>query len=158
MTASLRGREPGSRGSSTAGRRYQAAQWKHWLRTLIRVWQWFVKCSHELYKGPINLITNSNPVYNHPIMWQYHCHKLIYFTYSCPCRFTPPGEIAPVTLWIGGWVGPRAGLDLWRREKGCPCRKWNPGRSAGSPSLYQLSYPDVCLNNMDLKYSLQILR
>jgi hypothetical protein len=22
-----------------------------------------------------------------------------------------PGEIAPDTLWIGGWVGPRAGLE-----------------------------------------------
>jgi hypothetical protein len=25
-------------------------------------------------------------------------------------RFTP-GERAPCTHWIGGWVGPRAGLD-----------------------------------------------
>jgi hypothetical protein len=25
-------------------------------------------------------------------------------------RFTP-GETAPDTRWIGGWVGPRAGLD-----------------------------------------------
>jgi hypothetical protein len=23
----------------------------------------------------------------------------------------PPGERAPGTLWIGGWVGPRTGLD-----------------------------------------------
>jgi hypothetical protein len=23
----------------------------------------------------------------------------------------PPGERAPCTLWIGGWVGPKAGLD-----------------------------------------------
>jgi hypothetical protein len=29
---------------------------------------------------------------------------------SRPCRFTP-GEIAPGTHWIGGWVGPRVGLD-----------------------------------------------
>jgi hypothetical protein len=29
---------------------------------------------------------------------------------SRPCRFTP-GEKAPRTHWIGGWVGPRAGLD-----------------------------------------------
>jgi hypothetical protein len=27
-----------------------------------------------------------------------------------PGRFTP-GEITPGTHWIGGWVGPRAGLD-----------------------------------------------
>jgi hypothetical protein len=29
---------------------------------------------------------------------------------SRPGRFTP-GEIAPGTRWIGGWVSPRAGLD-----------------------------------------------
>jgi hypothetical protein len=29
---------------------------------------------------------------------------------SRPGRFTP-GERAPGTNWIGGWVGPRAGLD-----------------------------------------------
>jgi hypothetical protein len=29
---------------------------------------------------------------------------------SRPGRFTPR-ERAPVTHWIGGWVGPRAGLD-----------------------------------------------
>jgi hypothetical protein len=29
---------------------------------------------------------------------------------SRPCRFTP-GERAPGTHGIGGWVGPRAGLD-----------------------------------------------
>jgi hypothetical protein len=49
MAASLRGREPGGRGTSTVGRRYQAAHWRPWLRTLASVWQWSVKCSHELY-------------------------------------------------------------------------------------------------------------
>jgi hypothetical protein len=29
---------------------------------------------------------------------------------SRPCCFTP-GERAPSTHWIGGWVDPRAGLD-----------------------------------------------
>jgi hypothetical protein len=29
---------------------------------------------------------------------------------SRPGRFTP-GERAPSTYWIGGWEGPRAGLD-----------------------------------------------
>jgi hypothetical protein len=29
----------------------------------------------------------------------------------CPCCFTP-GETAHGTHWIGGWVGPRAGLDV----------------------------------------------
>jgi hypothetical protein len=27
-----------------------------------------------------------------------------------------PGK-KPGTHWIGGWVGPRAGLDFWRKEK-----------------------------------------
>jgi hypothetical protein len=48
MAASLRGREPGNRGTSTVGSHYQAALWRPWLRTLVFVWQWFVKCSHEL--------------------------------------------------------------------------------------------------------------
>jgi hypothetical protein len=29
---------------------------------------------------------------------------------SRPCRFTT-GERTPDTYWIGGWLGPRAGLD-----------------------------------------------
>jgi hypothetical protein len=48
MAASLRGREPRRRGTSTVGRCYQAAQWRTWLRTLVCVWQWSVKCRHEL--------------------------------------------------------------------------------------------------------------
>jgi hypothetical protein len=31
-------------------------------------------------------------------------------------RFTP-GERAPGTHWIGGWVGPRAGLDDMEKKK-----------------------------------------
>jgi hypothetical protein len=27
---------------------------------------------------------------------------------SRPCRFTPLGERAPGTHWIGGWVGPQS--------------------------------------------------
>jgi hypothetical protein len=30
---------------------------------------------------------------------------------SRPSRFIPGGKRAPGTHWIGGWVGPRAGLD-----------------------------------------------
>jgi hypothetical protein len=71
MAASLRGREPGNRGSSTVQRCYQAAQWRPWLVILVCVWWWFVKCSHELYKSPINQITNPNPVYSHSATWQY---------------------------------------------------------------------------------------
>jgi hypothetical protein len=35
---------------------------------------------------------------------------------SRPGRFTP-GERAPGTHWIGGWVGPRAGLDNVEKRK-----------------------------------------
>jgi hypothetical protein len=31
-------------------------------------------------------------------------------------RFTP-GEGAPCTHWIGGWMGPRAGLDAVAKEE-----------------------------------------
>jgi hypothetical protein len=63
---------------------------------------------------------------------------------SRPSRFTP-GERTPGTNWIGGWVGPRAGLDDVEKRKlltlpgleirtlGCPAR---------NQSLYRLRYPD----------------
>jgi hypothetical protein len=55
-------------------------------------------------------------------------------------RFTP-GEGTPGTHWIGGWVGPRAGLDAGDRRKIlCPCRGSNPDRPARSQTLYCLSY------------------
>jgi hypothetical protein len=44
-----------------------------------------------------------------------------------------PRETAPSTHWIGGWVGPRAGLDaVVKRKIPSPCGEWNPGRSARS--------------------------
>jgi hypothetical protein len=39
-------------------------------------------------------------------------------------RFTP-GERTPCTHWIGGWVGPRAGLDAGARRKISSCRGSN---------------------------------
>jgi hypothetical protein len=35
---------------------------------------------------------------------------------SCLCCFTP-GETAIGTHWIGGWVGPRTGLDAVEKRK-----------------------------------------
>jgi hypothetical protein len=35
---------------------------------------------------------------------------------SRPGRFTP-GNLAPRTHWIGGWMGPRAGLDDVEKRK-----------------------------------------
>jgi hypothetical protein len=31
--------------------------------------------------------------------------------------FTPPGEVAPGVHWIGGWMGPRIGLDDVEKRK-----------------------------------------
>jgi hypothetical protein len=65
------------------------------------------------------------------------------FSASRPDRFTP-GERAPGTYWIGGWVGPRAGLDDMEKWKLLPLPglELRPlGRPACSQSLYRLSYP-----------------
>jgi hypothetical protein len=45
---------------------------------------------------------------------------------SRPGRFNPT-ERAPVTHWIGGWVGPRAGLDAVVKRK---IRESNPQSSS----------------------------
>jgi hypothetical protein len=53
-----------------------------------------------------------------------------------------PREKHPGTHWTGGWVGPRAGLDIEARTKILYlCRGLNPGRSVHSQSPYYLSYP-----------------
>jgi hypothetical protein len=45
---------------------------------------------------------------------------------SRPGRFTPR-EKAPDTHWIGGWVGPRGGLDaVMKRKILSPCRDSSP--------------------------------
>jgi hypothetical protein len=37
------------------------------------------------------------------------------------------GEETPITHWIGGWVGPRASLDILEKRKiSCPCWDSNP--------------------------------
>jgi hypothetical protein len=38
-----------------------------------------------------------------------------------------PGEIAPDTHCIGGWVGPDPVLIVWSRENYCFCQELNPG-------------------------------
>jgi hypothetical protein len=62
--------------------------------------------------------------------------------------FTPrpscqKGEWSPSILWIGGWVGPRSGLDdveqrIFLTLPGLEIRP--PGRKARSQSLYRLCY------------------
>jgi hypothetical protein len=60
---------------------------------------------------------------------------------SRPGRALPLGEWTPGTHCIGGWVGPRAGLDAEVRGKIlCLCRGSNPGRSVRSRTLYWLGY------------------
>jgi hypothetical protein len=56
---------------------------------------------------------------------------------SRPCRLTP-GERVPGTHWIGGWVGPRAGLDDVEKRKffTLPGLELRPlGRPARSQSI-----------------------
>jgi hypothetical protein len=55
-----------------------------------------------------------------------------------------PGEKAPGTHWIDGWVDPRAGLDDVEKRKflALPEFELRPvGRPARSQSLHRLRYP-----------------
>jgi hypothetical protein len=76
---------------------------------------------------------------------------LIGGVFSLTLRPLYPGERIPGTYWIGGWVGPRAGLDDVEKRKfltlsglellpfGCPAR---------SQSLYRLRYPgSICTSH-----------
>jgi hypothetical protein len=63
---------------------------------------------------------------------------------SRPGRFTP-GERAPDTHWLGGWVYSRADLDDVEKRKFLtfPGLELRPlGLPARSQSLYRLRYPD----------------
>jgi hypothetical protein len=55
--------------------------------------------------------------------------------------FTPV-PLYPCTHWIGGWMGPRVGLDHVEKRKILHCWEPNPGRRARISSLYRLSHPD----------------
>jgi hypothetical protein len=58
-------------------------------------------------------------------------------------RFNP-GESTPGTLWVGGWVVPRASLDDMEERKffTLPGLELRPlSHPARSQSLYQLNYP-----------------
>jgi hypothetical protein len=66
---------------------------------------------------------------------------------SCLGRFTPG------THWMGGWVGPRTGLDVVEKRKvALLCRESNPGRPARSLSLYRLSHLDSQHTKMPLLF------
>jgi hypothetical protein len=62
---------------------------------------------------------------------------------SCPGLFTPR-EKTPGTHWIGGWVDPRAGLDMVSKRKiPSTCQESNPNHPIVQPiaSCYTDSYP-----------------
>jgi hypothetical protein len=72
---------------------------------------------------------------------------------SRPSRFTP-GERAPGTHWVGGWVGPRASLDDVEKRKfltlpGLELRLL--GRPASNQSLYRLRYPGSLITVSDFQ-------
>jgi hypothetical protein len=63
---------------------------------------------------------------------------------SFTARHFTSGETSPGTHWIGGWLGPRAGLDKMEKRKfltltGLKLR--TVGRPARSQSLHRLRYP-----------------
>jgi hypothetical protein len=63
---------------------------------------------------------------------QRHAHAALY-----------PGQKTPSDHWIGGWVGPRSGLDTEVRVKIlCPCQGSNPDRPVVQPS------PDTILTEL----------
>jgi hypothetical protein len=49
------------------------------------------------------------------------------------CATFHPGERAPCSSWIGGWVGPRTGLNVVGKRKIPHSRESNAGHSARRP-------------------------
>jgi hypothetical protein len=70
---------------------------------------------------------------------------------SRPGRFIPK-ERASGTHWIGGWVGPRAGLDaVVKRKIPTTAGSRNRDHPARSPALYHWANPDhewICAENI----------
>jgi hypothetical protein len=67
-------------------------------------------------------------------------------------RFTTrpfyPGERAPDTHFLGGWMGSRTSLDIVENRKTLPLSGLDLrplDRSACSQSLYRLRYPNFCV-------------
>jgi hypothetical protein len=74
---------------------------------------------------------------------------------SHPGRFTPRVR-APVTYWIGGWVGPRPGLDAVSKRKEITASPGSEPRSSDRPDRKPSRYTDwaipalnsVCAHNV----------
>jgi hypothetical protein len=62
--------------------------------------------------------------------------EMVSFT---PGRFTP-GEIASGTHWIGGWVGPRASLDVMEKREIFPLSGIEPRPSSPLAELSRYKY------------------
>jgi hypothetical protein len=61
---------------------------------------------------------------------------------SCPSRFTSM-EAVPGTHWIGGWVGPRAVVDIVSREKGNRTPAGQPEQVAIPTPLSPCFYSEI---------------
>jgi hypothetical protein len=69
---------------------------------------------------------------------------------SRPERFTHIGS-GPGTHSVGGWMGPRTGLDAAEKgEISGPCRRSNPDRPARNSPLDRLSYPAYTSSNQSI--------
>jgi hypothetical protein len=66
---------------------------------------------------------------------------------SCPGPLIP-GEGATDTHWIGGWVNPRANLDVVAKRKSpYPCQESNPGCPAHSLVTILTELSQLCSYN-----------
>jgi hypothetical protein len=67
-------------------------------------------------------------------------HTLIKTNVNKCCELSAlgPGKEPSSAQWTGGCVGPRAGLEVWRREKSYPYREPKPGHydSPNAESLW----------------------
>jgi hypothetical protein len=78
---------------------------------------------------------------------------------SWPSHALPLGKGPPGTHWIGGWVGPRAGLDTEAGRKVlCPCRGSNPSCLVRSQTLYWMSYSSSYLSTFSMYIYQHVIR
>jgi hypothetical protein len=73
-----------------------------------------------------------------------------------PAALPPGKERSPGTHWVGGWAGPRAGLDtVWERIILSPLRESNPNHPIVQPGAsrytdYYYYYYYYCKVNLSL--------